>query len=449
MNPRVFLFVLWEGGGTNPPELAIAARLVARGHVVRVLGDPCMRSDVAAAGATLRPFRVAPHRATRTADTEIIRDWAAWTPLGAFARARDRHAFGPAKLFAREVLETLEEFPADAVVVDAMLFGGLVGAEASGRPYAALIPMTSFLPAAGRPPPALGLRPAQGPLGRLRDRVLWWLGDELLWRSCLAPLNAARRSVGLGPVAHPLDQIRRADRVLVLTSPAFDFAAPERDGNVCYVGPELDDPAWATGAGRPVLPTGPGPLILVSLSMTYQGQEPLLRRIVSALAPLPVRAVVTTGPALDPDDFPAPAHIRMVQAAPHSALLPHCALVITHGGHGTVLRALSAGVPVLCLPMGRDQADDAARIVAAHAGCWLSSHSAVGTLRKAVTRALADRELRAGAKRIAAQLSAERHGDLAVTELEQLAGVRRQPNPLPNRDRFSTGALRGSSLEPA
>ena len=245
-------------------------------------------------------------------------------------------------------------------------------------------------------------------------------------------LNAARRSVGLGPVAHPLDQIRRADRVLVLTSPTFDFAAPERAGNVCYVGPELDDPAWATTAGLPVLPVGPEPLILVSLSMTYQGQKPLLRRIVSALAPLPVRALVTTGPALDPQDFPAPAHIQIVQAAPHSALLPHCGLVITHGGHGTVLRALSAGVPVLCLPMGRDQADDAARIVASHAGCWLSSHSGVRSLRKAVTRALADKELLAGAQRIAAQLSVERHGDLAVTELEQLAGGQSRSNYPPS-----------------
>ena len=82
MTARRFLFVLWEGGGTVPPELAIASRLVARGHDVRVLADPSVEADARAAGASFVAYRGAPHRATRTPETEIIRDWAAATPLG-------------------------------------------------------------------------------------------------------------------------------------------------------------------------------------------------------------------------------------------------------------------------------------------------------------------------------------------------------------------------------
>jgi MGT family glycosyltransferase len=414
-----FLFGLWDGGGNVPPALAIASRLVLRSHAVQVLGDPTIESDARSAGASFVAFREAPHRTTRTAESEIIADWAACTPLGAFARARDRHAFGPANLFAREVRAADASFGADAVVVDAMLFGGLVGAEATGRPWAAVIPMTSFLPAHGRPPAALGLLPARGALGRARDAVLEAIGDRLLWRSCLPLLNRARTEQGLAPVGHPLDQIRRAGRVLVLTSPSFDWGAPVEEGNVVYTGPELGDPAWASDECAE--PPGEGPLIVVALSSTYQGQEAVLGRILEALSTLPVRALVTLGPGVEALSVPVPPNAMVVGRASHGALLRRARLVITHGGHGTVLRALAAGVPLVVLPMGRDQADNAARVAARGAGIALSRNAPSRALRSAVARAIADTALRAGARALAATLLAERRGDRAVDELEGLA----------------------------
>jgi UDP:flavonoid glycosyltransferase YjiC (YdhE family) len=420
---RRFLFVLWEGGGNVPPALAIASRLVARGHDVRVLGDPCLEPDALAAGASFVPYRAAPHRATRTADSEIIRDWEATTPLGAFARARDRHAFRPAALFAGEVLTARSAHDSEVVIVDAMLFGGLVGAEASGRPWAALIPMTSFLPAPRRPPPAMGLAPARGLLGALRDRLLLGVGNRLLWRSCVPLLNEARRQVGLADVAHPLDQIRRATCVLVLTSPAFDWGAPAEQANVVYAGPELADPAWAAGEIVEA-PAGEHPLVLVALSSTYQRQEALLDRILEALASLPVRAVVTLGPATETARFHPPLNAVVVARASHTALLREARLVVTHGGHGTVLRALASGVPMVVLPMGRDQSDNAVRVEHLGAGAALSPRSSASALRRAIERALADTRELAAARAMAETLARERRrGDVAVERLEALGGA--------------------------
>ena len=414
-----FLFALWDGGGTAPPELAVVSRLVRRGHTATVLGDPSLAEDVAATGARFVPWRDAPHRASRAAEDEIIRDWAALTPLGALARARDRHAFKPAHLFAREVTDEFRAHPVDVVVADAMLFGALVGGEATKAPVAALLPMTSFLPAAGRPPPSLGLSPAHNATGRLRDRVLYAAGDALLWRSCLPWLNLAREKVGLEPVAHPLDQLRRIDRVLVQTSAWFDFDAPRSSGNVRYVGPELDDPAWAAPPDAALV--GPGdPLVIVGLSTTYMGQDVLLRKVIRALAPLRVRALVTTGPGLDPANFPAPPHVRVCRSAAHSAVMPHASLVVTHAGHGTVIRALACGVPLVCLPMGRDQSDNAARVVACEAGVWLSRHASTARLRRAIESALTDDRLRRGAERARTALAKERVGDPVIEELEAL-----------------------------
>ncbi len=417
-----FLFAIWDGGGTAPPELAVASRLVHRGHEVTVLGDPSLEDDVRRAGAIFVPWREAPHRATRTRESEIVRDWAALTPLGAFARARDRHAFKPAHLFAREVRAQFDAHAADVVVVDAMLFGALVGAESTRAPFAALLPMTSFLREPNRPPPALGLAPAHGAIGHARDRVLFALGDALLWRSCLPHLNSARRAMGLDDVAHPLDQIRRADRVLVQTSAWFDFDASPRHDNVRYVGPELGDPVWATSHATIAGETAP--LVLVAFSTTFMGQKKILERVVRALETLPVRALVTTGPALDPHELRAPPNVTIVQSAPHAEVLPRAALVVTHGGHGTVIRALAHGVPLLCMPMGRDQSDNAARAEAIGAAISISHRASTRAIRRAIMRAVHDVALRGNAVHARDVIASERHGDAVIEELEGLLEAR-------------------------
>ena len=118
--------------------------------------------------------------------------------------------------------------------------------------------------------------------------------------------------------------------------------------------------------------------MLVALSSTFQDQRRCLQRIVDALGTLPVRGIVTTGPALDPDALTAPANVTVVAAAPHSEVLRHAAAVVTHGGHGTVVRALAAGVPMVILPHGRDQADNATRVTTRGAGLAVKRTAARG-----------------------------------------------------------------------
>ena len=80
--------------------------------------------------------------------------------------------------------------------------------------------------------------------------------------------------------------------------------------------PRLDDPAWAED-GQP--PAGDEPIVLASLSTSKQDQLGLLRRIVDALGALPVRGVVTTGHAIDPEELPSPANVSVLRSAPHRA----------------------------------------------------------------------------------------------------------------------------------
>lgn len=419
--PRRFLFVMWEGGGNVAPQIAVAGKLVRRGHRVRVLGEACLREDVEASGCAFVPFRHAPSRPDRTPATDYMRDWEARTPLGAFARVRDRVLFGPALDHARDVVEEMEREEADLVVVDWMLFGAATGAERAGVPFATLVHTIWQVPTPGMPAPGPGFLPMGGPIGRLRDAVVGRLFLRL-FEAGLPRLNAARAALGLPSFRDLPEVLARPRRALVLTSRSFDWPADRLPPNLRYVGPQLEDPGWTEGWDSPWPADHPDPLVVVSLSTTPQGQGPMLQRIVAAMHGMPVRALVTTGPAIDPASLDAPPNVVVRRSAPHSVVFREAALVIAHAGHGTVMRALAAGVPLLCLPMGRDQPDVAARVVHHGVGLRLSPSARPAVLRRAIRRLLEDGSFRDAAGRMAAAIADEVRRDEVVGELESLAG---------------------------
>jgi MGT family glycosyltransferase len=261
--------------------------------------------------------------------------------------------------------------------------------------------------------------PGKGPLGRLRDRSAAAV-TLAVFRSWMPGLNRTRAEVGLPPVRDLPGLMARADRILVCSSPSYDFGSGSVPANVCYVGPQLDDePSGAPGepwAGPPG-----GPLVLVGLSSTVMRQEGLLQRAADALGQLPVRGLVTTGPAVDPAVISAPDNVTVTRWVRHADVLPYCSAVITHGGHGTVMKALIAGVPLVVVPMGRDQPGNAARVIHAGAGLRLRKNASVSALRAAVARVTEDPRYRDGAQRMAARLAAERDDNRVIDELEQVA----------------------------
>jgi MGT family glycosyltransferase len=419
MTTRTYLFALVDGGGTVPPELGTVRRLVERGHRVTVLAEESMADDVRATGAAYRPWVEAPNRASRRPEDDPYRDWECKNPVQLFDRLLDKQFVGPAPGYAADVLAAVAEARPDLVVSSFFALGAMVGAEVAGLPYDVLFPNPYLLPAPGMPPFGLGLQPATGSLGRLRDRAVTAFSGRL-WAKGLPRLNTLRAAYGLGPLDAVFDQIHQARRILVLTSADFDFPA-ELPANVRYVGPVLDDPEWA--AAPWIAPTGDDPLVLVALSSTFQDQADCLQRIVDALGTLPVRGLVTTGPALDPGSLTAPANVEVVVAAPHSEVLRSAAAVVTHGGHGTVVRALAADVPLVVLHHGRDQADNAARLTARGAGLTVKRTASPAAIGKAVRSLLDDPAYRTGAARLGRSVRRDAASGALVAELEDLPAV--------------------------
>jgi MGT family glycosyltransferase len=415
--PHTYLFTLVDGGGTVPPELGIVRRLVERGHDVTVLAEQSMVADVRATGATYRAWISAPNRASRRQEDDPYRDWECTSPFKLFERLLERQLVGPAAGYAADTSAEIAELRPDRVVCSFFALGSMAAAEAAGTPFDVLFPNCYLLPAPGLPPCGLGLAPARSALGRTRDRALAALIGRQ-WDKGLGRLNALRTDLGLDPLSTLFDQVHRARRELVLTSAAFDFPG-ELPSTVRYVGAVLDDPQWAVDQPW-TAPPGDDPLVLVALSSTFQDQAACLQRIVDGLADLAVRAIVTTGPALDPASISTPPNVAVAAAAPHSTVLRDAAAVITHGGHGTVVRALAAGVPMVVVPHGRDQGDNARRVTMRGAGISMSRRASPAKVRRAVQRVLHDPSYAVAAERLGAAIRRDASRTDLIDELEDV-----------------------------
>jgi len=131
---------------------------------------------------------------------------------------------------------------------------------------------------------------------------------------------------------------------------------------------------------------------------------------------------VTLGPHLDPEAL-TPRHNTVVSGyVRHAAVFPHASLFVTHAGFSGVGAALSFGLPMVCVPLGREQPDNAAHVEAVGAGRTAAPDATVEELRSTVADVLGNEAHRAAAASIASAIRLLGEGARAVDELEQLRG---------------------------
>lgn len=416
---RVFQ-TLYASSGNAPPQLAVTRRLVEEGHEVLVLGHEASRSRIEATGAAVVPFRtVHPDMDSSRPETDPLRDWEVRSPLVAGQRLRDRLYLEPITGTAQESAAAIADFSPHVVVFDFMLIGAGIAADAAGVPAVALVHCPYLFPTPGVPPYGFGMRWPRTSFGRAFQAVIRRAGTRA-WRSVTAATNAERADRGIAPVDDWLDQVLGADRVLVFTAPELDFAGRvQLPDNVRFVGPAFEPSIQSWTSPWPA--DDDRPLVVVSLSTTYMRQEDLARRVLEAVAELPVRVLLTAGPALDTSGLEVGPNTFVAPFVPHRSVFPHASLVVTHAGWGTVNAALSCGVPLVCIPCGRDQPDGARRVADADAGVIVPKSASPRRIREAVAKALDDRRLRDGAARMAMALGRQDGAETAVREIVDVA----------------------------
>lgn len=411
-----YLLATFEGGGSVAPFITVARKLLARGHSVRIMSDACNRAEAESIGAGFVPWSAAPSRAGRGRDFEFVEDWKMPTAFDGFCLMLDLQLVGRAVDYATDVRAELAREPADLVIVNDMLLGVQMGCESVGQPFIVMACNVMPYPIVdGIPPMGPGLLPAETDADRaLHAEIRAQIMD--VFDSRLDTYNAGRRRLGLPSLAHLVDQVHAAERFILATSPAFDFAPDTLPDFIEYVGPQLDDNAWSRPWTNPFAEDDARPLVLVSFSTTYQNHAGVLQRVIDALALLPVRAVVTLGGAIRADEVKPAANTAIVDSAPHGVLMREAALVVTHGGHGTVMKALVHGCPMLVMPHGRDQDDNAARVTHRGAGLSLPATAETHEIHAALERLLAEQGFADAARRLGGTVRT----DMETSDIEGL-----------------------------
>ncbi len=392
-----FLVAAFGDPGHVFPAIALGRALRGRGHEVVIETWEERREAVEGAGlgfAAAEEYRMFPPPDPDSADGE--------------------HAAEA----ARALLPLLEEMRPHAVVSDILTLAPALAAEKAGVPLATLVPHIYPVVEPGLPFFAIGLRPARTPVGR----AVWRTGQRALnigLEHGRRDLNRQRDRLGLVPVERFHGGIS-PDLALVGTFPQLEY--PRRwPAGVEITGPmtfELPHPEIE-------LPPGGDPLVLVAPSTAHDSGNHLVRTALAALADEPVRVVATTNRVKPQSPIDVPANAILVDWLSYSQLMPAASLVISHGGHGTVARALGAGTPVLICPIIGDMSETAMRVAWAECGLSLPWRLCrPGPLRWAARRLLDDRSFAQRAGELAAWAGENDGAERGAELVEQLVRTR-------------------------
>ena len=355
------LVVTWAGGGNVAPALRLSTELVARGHDVRAIGSESLAPRFEADGIAY---------VARGVLTE-------WDPA---ALARD------VNLEARKV---------DLVVADYMLPAALGAGEAAGVPVVALV-HTLF---------AANLDGSGGlvPMGMAGS---------------IDSLRAVRAELGVPSVSSFGELLDRCTSVMVTCPGSLDLPMPDGPDRARYVGPMLEPPGDDAGWRPPGTDDG-RPLVVAGLGTTPMDELPALQRVIAALDAAPVRGIVTLGDHLDPAELDHPVDVVLSGYVRHTAMLPWASALVCHAGLGSILAGLAHGLPLVCLPLGREQPANAAAVERVGAGVVVDPTASPSEIADAIARSVTDLELRAGAARMAVEIDELIRSGAAVAEVER------------------------------
>jgi UDP:flavonoid glycosyltransferase YjiC (YdhE family) len=249
---------------------------------------------------------------------------------------------------------------------------------------------------------------------------------------------ASVEELGLGIAAGAIDAIRQAEGLppdpraeLLRRSPYLSVFPATLDEGTQPDTHRFHDPAWDAAAGE--LPDWwPGradePLLYVtfgSVAGSFPQALPVYDVAFRAVAELPVRVLLTVGRDLDLDALPdAPDNVRIERWVPQQDVLGHAAAAVVHGGSGSTLGAIAAGVPLVVVPLFADQPQNARRVAEVGAGLAVEPNrkdvgATAGPLRDAIQSVLREPSYGETARALADELRAHPPVDDAVPLFER------------------------------
>ncbi len=409
------------------PALPLARKLIERGHEVGWYCGAKFEYKIRTTGARFFPFVAA----YDYDDSDYDAAFPGRDRLSGLKQIR----FDFVNLFVNQVVpqheditRILREFPADAFVADPSVGAASTVNEKGGPPFAVYSVTCLGLKGRDTAPFGLGLMPRYSPLGRLRNRMLYALASDVIFRGVSNALTQQRTALGLppskfaGPFSSPY-------LYLEPTVPSFEYPRTDMPPQVHFIGAMLPEapadfepPPWwgeITGEKRPVV------LVTQGTAATEAGQ--LIAPTLKALAQqevLVIAAGVKGGELAG--TLSMPANARLEAFVPFKPLLPHVDLYVTNGGFGGVHHALANGVPIVCGGTTEDKPEICNRVAYSGVGINLKTNKPTPEqVQKAVKRVLSEPGYRQRARQLQAELARHDAPTEAAALLERLADTQR------------------------
>jgi UDP:flavonoid glycosyltransferase YjiC (YdhE family) len=373
------LWLNWSGGGNLPPSLGIARVLTERGHHVAFAGRPEMVPRVERAGL-------------RAIELTRAYEQAGWYPPGKWLPKAASFLTSPA--VAEQVRNLLSAEDPDLVIIDHMFPVAQIEAARFQRP--------SIL---------------------VCNTCVWRALD--MWRKFIAMLVGLRSEAGFEPIPADLESLWMVHDAMISTTLKSLDEAPGTLGNahkLRHVGPVFERERHGIRVELPWRDDGSLPLVLVSFStMPEQGSVKKFQNAIDALSSLPVRGIVTVGDSVDPKALQPTDNVLVFSTIDHDDLMSRSRLVLTHGGHGTLMRALKHGLPMVVVPgLGGDQPINAAAAEDWKVGRALPADASAEMMREAIEDVLDSKAYRNKAMTIAAELAGIDGASKGADEIELL-----------------------------
>lgn len=420
-----FIFAPMPFTGHVNPGLPIARELVKRGHDVRWYSTPRFRNAIEGIGARYVPFREA-----MPLDEENVEGLFPDRPKDGIKQLR----YDIKNLFVasmpgmlRDLLAELEREPAEAIVGDNA--SPVVEAVHTklGIPWAVYGISILALPSRDTAPFGLALMPSATPMGRLRNRVLYWLVDRVIFREANDHNEVLRRSAGLPPLGTNIFNFSRsADLYLQGSVPSFEYPRTDMPSNMHFIGASIPAPPadwhppswWGELDRRKV--------VLVTQGTINNDFDQLIRPAIRALSSEDVFVIVTTGskPAAEVGISPLPWNVRVERFVPYAHLMPKVDLLLTNGGYGSIQIAMANGVPVVAIGNTEEKPEIANRVKWAGVGVGLKVRiPSESQIRNAVSHVLNTPTYAARAEALRYEMSGLDAASAGAELLEELTGA--------------------------
>lgn len=320
-----------------------------------------------------------------------------------------------AALAANQLVSVVREWKPDVIVGDVLTLSSSLAAEICEVPFVTLVPHLWHATGPESVPFGSGWSPPRTIVGKTIVKRMHKL-EQMGLEYGRDELNETRAAVDLPPI----DRVHGAlSRRLILVGTLPQLEPPRRwPAHVKVIGPVM----WEPPPTSVEIPAGDNPLVVVAPSTAQDIHHTMLGAAVSGLRDLPVRVLAAKNGREPERPLKPGPNTTVIDWAPYSQVFPPADVVLCHGGHGTIMRALTSGAPVVVCPASGDQYENAARVRWAGVGVsvpnrFISSR----TIGAAVEKLIADPRYTARAARLAKWSADNDAAAVAASEIEAFA----------------------------